>query len=144
MNLFNDFIHIVNTMQSFFKIRKSTSIEQRVYLENKLFSCVKAIGTVRLILKFGYVLDLKNVFFIPEFSKNLGLVWVYNFFVFFPTQLKIVNIEKKFHLMYSLNVTYIFCNYKINTIMLFGGLFQMKIILLNQIFKWIFILFFIP
>ena len=32
-------------------------------------------------------------------------------------------------------MSHIFCNYQINTIMLFGDLFQMKIILLNQIFR---------
>jgi hypothetical protein len=36
-----------------------------------LFSHVEAVGTFRLILKTGYILDLENVFFIPCFSRNL-------------------------------------------------------------------------
>jgi hypothetical protein len=30
-----------------------------------------AVGTYRLILKTGYVLDLEDVFYIPSFSRNL-------------------------------------------------------------------------
>jgi hypothetical protein len=48
-------IYIVNIMQSFFNIRKPASNEQRVYLGNKLFSHVEAVGTFRLILKTGYI-----------------------------------------------------------------------------------------
>jgi hypothetical protein len=32
---------------------------------------VETVGTFKLILKTGYVLDLENVFFIPCFSRNL-------------------------------------------------------------------------
>ena len=64
-------IHFVNTMQGFLNTRKPTSHEQQVYSGNKLFSQVEAVGTFRLILKSGYVLDLDNVFFIPHFSRNL-------------------------------------------------------------------------
>jgi hypothetical protein len=58
-------------MQDFLNTRKPTSNEQRVYSGNKLFSHVEAVGTFRLILKSGYVLDLDNVFFISHFSRNL-------------------------------------------------------------------------
>ena len=58
-------------MQGFLNTRKPASHEQRVYSGNKLFSQVEAVGTFRLILKSGYVLDLDNVFFIPYFSRNL-------------------------------------------------------------------------
>ena len=64
-------IHIVNTMQGFLNTRKPASHEQRVYSGNKLFSQVETVGTFRLILKSGYVLDLDNVFFILYFSRNL-------------------------------------------------------------------------
>jgi hypothetical protein len=64
-------IHIVNTMQGFLNTRKPANNEQRVYSGNKLFSHVEAVGTFRLILKTGYVLDLENVLFIPCFSINL-------------------------------------------------------------------------
>jgi hypothetical protein len=66
-------IHIVNTMQGFLNTRKPASNEQRVYSGNKLFSHVEVVGTFRLILKTGYILDLENVFFIPCFSRNLIL-----------------------------------------------------------------------
>jgi hypothetical protein len=61
----------VNTLQGFLKTRKPIRSEQRVYSGNKLFSPVVAVGTYRLILKTGYVLDLENVFYIPSFSRNL-------------------------------------------------------------------------
>jgi len=58
-------IHIVNTMQSFLNTRKPASNKQQFYSENKLFSHVEAVGTFRLILKTGYILNLKkNVFFL--------------------------------------------------------------------------------
>ena len=34
-------------------------------------SRVEGVGTFRLILKTGYVLDLNNVFYVPSFSRNL-------------------------------------------------------------------------
>jgi hypothetical protein len=56
-------IHIVNTIHGFLNTRKPASNEQRVYFGNKLFSHVEAVGTFRMILKTGYILDLENVFF---------------------------------------------------------------------------------
>lgn len=35
---------------------------------------VQDVGTFKLILKIGYVLDLKETFYIPLFSKNLAFV----------------------------------------------------------------------
>jgi hypothetical protein len=64
-------IYIVNIMQVFLNTRKLASNEQRVYSGNKLFSHVEVVGTFRLILKTGYIIDLENVFFIPCFSRNL-------------------------------------------------------------------------
>jgi hypothetical protein len=64
-------IHIVNTMQGLLNTRKPASNEQRVYSRNKLFSHVEVVETFRLILKTGYILDLKNVFFIPCHFRNL-------------------------------------------------------------------------
>jgi hypothetical protein len=64
-------IHIVNSMWGFLTTTKPASNEQQVYSRIKLFSQVEAIGTFRIILKSGYVLNLENVFFIPKFSRNL-------------------------------------------------------------------------
>ena len=35
---------------------------------------MKAIGTYRLILSTGFVLDLEDTFYVPSFSRNLILV----------------------------------------------------------------------
>ena len=34
-------------------------------------SQVEAVGTFRLILESGFVLDLENTFYVPSFSRNL-------------------------------------------------------------------------
>jgi hypothetical protein len=62
-------IHIVNSMQGFLTTRKPTSNKQRVYSGNKLFSLVEAIGTFRIILKSGYILDLKMYFLFHNFLE---------------------------------------------------------------------------
>jgi hypothetical protein len=34
-------------------------------------SKIEVVGTFRLVLKFGLILDLENVFYVPSFSWNL-------------------------------------------------------------------------
>ena len=34
-------------------------------------SHVEAVGTFRLVLKSGFVLDLENTVYVPSFSRNL-------------------------------------------------------------------------
>ncbi|KAG6639801.1 hypothetical protein CIPAW_10G127600 [Carya illinoinensis] len=64
-------IHIVNTLQGFLTRRKPTTSELWVFTGNKGRSQVVAVGVFRVILKSGHVLDLNNVFYIPEFCRNL-------------------------------------------------------------------------
>ena len=45
--------------------------EQNVLSRNKVGSHVESIGTCRLVLDNGYVLDLERTFYIPSFSRNL-------------------------------------------------------------------------
>lgn len=42
-----------------------------IYSGNETSSKVEAVGTFRLILKTGFMLDLENTFCIPSFSRNL-------------------------------------------------------------------------
>src|SRR4051812_22216540 len=36
-----------------------------------MHSRVEAVGTCRIVLSFGFVLDLERTFYVPSFSKNL-------------------------------------------------------------------------
>ena len=45
--------------------------ELSIYSRNRISSHVKAVGTYRLVLRFGFVLDLEINFFVPSFSRNL-------------------------------------------------------------------------
>jgi hypothetical protein len=72
-------IYIFNTMQDFPSLRKLKGNEEGIYSGNQMRSKVKAIGTFRLVLKFRLILNLKNIFYILSFSRNLILVSrVYN------------------------------------------------------------------
>jgi len=64
-------IHISTVMQGFQSIRKPSDGELCVYSGNKMASSVEGVGTFRLVLDTGYILDLEKTFFIPSFSKNL-------------------------------------------------------------------------
>lgn len=39
-----------------------------------MHSKFEVVGTFRLILKPMFILDLKNIFYVPSFSRNLILV----------------------------------------------------------------------
>ena len=64
-------IHVSNTLQGFLNQRKPLGSEQNIYSGNKISSHVEAIGTCRLVLHSGFVLDLEKTFYIPSFSRNL-------------------------------------------------------------------------
>ena len=38
---------------------------------NKVGAKVEAIGTYRLVLQFGFSLELANTFYVPSISRNL-------------------------------------------------------------------------
>ncbi|KAH9667906.1 hypothetical protein KPL70_021226 [Citrus sinensis] len=63
--------HISNTMQGFLNHRKLMESERAIYSGNKMPSRVEAVGTYRLALNSGFVLDLDKTFYIPSFSRNL-------------------------------------------------------------------------
>lgn len=67
-------IYVVSTMQGFFNLRKLKGNETSIYYGNWMHLEVQDVGTFKLILKIGYVLDLKETFYIPLFSKNLAFV----------------------------------------------------------------------
>ena len=67
-------IRISNTMQGFLNHRKPMESEGAIYSGNKMPSHVEAVGTYKLVLNSGFVLDLDKTFYIPSFSRNLVLV----------------------------------------------------------------------
>jgi hypothetical protein len=64
-------IHIANIMQGFLSLRKPMGSEQGIYSRNGMRLHVEAVGTFRLVLENGYILDLVNTLHVPSFSKNL-------------------------------------------------------------------------
>ena len=51
-------IHVANTMQGFLNQRKPTETERSIYSGNWISSHVEAVGTYRLVLRSGFVLNL--------------------------------------------------------------------------------------
>ena len=45
--------------------------EQSFYLGNKMPSQVEAIGTCKLVLSSGFILQLEKSFYIPSFARTL-------------------------------------------------------------------------
>ena len=64
-------IHVANTMQGFLNQRKPTESECSIYSGNQISSHVEVVGTYRLVLRSGFVLNLEKTFFVPSFSRNL-------------------------------------------------------------------------
>ena len=72
-------IYIFNTMQDFLNLRKSKGNEEGIYSGNQMRSKIKDVETFRLVLKFRFILNLENIFYIPSFSRNLISVYrLYN------------------------------------------------------------------
>lgn len=63
--------HISNSMQGFLNHRDPTERERNIFSGNKMASCVKAVGTCRIIMDTGYILDLINTLYVPSYSRNL-------------------------------------------------------------------------
>ena len=64
-------IHVANTMQGFLNQRKLMESECSIYSGNQISSHVEVVGTYRLVLRSGFVLNLEKTFFVPSFSRNL-------------------------------------------------------------------------
>jgi len=64
--------HVSNNMQGFLMIRTINPNEDRfLFMENGMKSSIEGIGTYRLILESGYVLDLYSTLYVPSLSRNL-------------------------------------------------------------------------
>ena len=62
-------IHISNTMQGFIRKRKPIGSELSIYMGNRMRSRMEAIGTFRLVLSTGCILDLEKKLYFRFFSK---------------------------------------------------------------------------
>ena len=58
-------------MQGFLSRWKPNDGEKIIAMGNWKESRVEAVGTYRLVLDTGFILDLHNVFLVPEISRNL-------------------------------------------------------------------------
>ena len=45
--------------------------EQCIYSGNKIHSHVEVVGICSLVLSSGFILNLKKIFYVPSFSRNL-------------------------------------------------------------------------
>lgn len=50
-----------------FSLRNLNESEQGIYSSNLMHLHVEAIRTFRLVLNFGFDLDLENIFYVPKF-----------------------------------------------------------------------------
>ena len=64
-------IHIVTKLQGLSRVTIPTKDETKVCTANGQRVAVKAIGTVKLVFPNNYVLELNNVYCIPEIKRNL-------------------------------------------------------------------------
>ncbi|XXG72827.1 hypothetical protein AAC387_Pa07g1837 [Persea americana] len=64
-------IHVSGCVQGFLSRRTLNDSEKTITMGNKKESRVEAIGTYRLVLDTGHVLDLDNTFLVPDISRNL-------------------------------------------------------------------------
>ena len=71
---FGSTIHVSNTLQGMWSLRKPIPNEQCIYFGNKMRSHVEAVGTCNLVLSSGFILNLEKTFYVPSFSRNLILV----------------------------------------------------------------------
>jgi hypothetical protein len=55
-------------------LKKLKENQEDIYSRNQIRFEVEVMGTFRLILKSKLILDLKNFFYVPPFSKNWILV----------------------------------------------------------------------
>ena len=51
-------IHVANTMQGFLNQRKLTESERSIYSGNRISSHVEVVGTYKIVLRSGFVLNL--------------------------------------------------------------------------------------
>nr|GEX89005.1 putative zinc finger, CCHC-type [Tanacetum cinerariifolium] len=69
-------VHIANYLQGFCTIRRLERNQQKVKVENGIDLNVEAIGTLSLILKGGFCLNLYGTLYVPSMTRNL-ISWVF-------------------------------------------------------------------
>jgi len=67
-------VHITNSLQGFHSVRMLQRGERKLKVANGLEAEVEAVGTLRLVLKSGFILDLHDVVYIPSVIRNLIFV----------------------------------------------------------------------
>lgn len=64
-------MHITNTLQGFSRERAANKGEYNVFVGNGIKVAVESIGFVKLKLSSGFVLELKDVLFVPSMRRSL-------------------------------------------------------------------------
>lgn len=68
---FGTIIHIANTIHDFLNLMNPKKSEQGIYLDIQIHLYVEDVKIFILVLNSRFILDLKNTFCIPSFSRNL-------------------------------------------------------------------------
>ncbi|GAV90193.1 UBN2_2 domain-containing protein [Cephalotus follicularis] len=77
-------VHITNSLQGFVTMRKLLKGEWNLKVANGVEAEVEDVGTLRLVLKSGFILLLYDVVYVPSMRRNLIFVFRldgYDFFV---------------------------------------------------------------
>ena len=64
-------IHVSNILQGLQNLRKLMGSVLTILSRNKMCWHIEAIGTCKIALSSGFVLDLVKTFYVPSFSRNL-------------------------------------------------------------------------
>ncbi|RVX16253.1 Retrovirus-related Pol polyprotein from transposon TNT 1-94 [Vitis vinifera] len=64
-------IHITNSLQGYLTSKRLSKGERTITLGNGTEVEIEAIGTLRLILDTGFIMDLVDTVYVPIFTKNL-------------------------------------------------------------------------
>jgi hypothetical protein len=64
-------VYITNSLQGFLSVRMLQKGERKLKVANGLEAEVEAVGTLHLMLKSGFILDLYDVVYISSMIRNL-------------------------------------------------------------------------
>ena len=92
-------IHVTNSLQGMISQRGATNLKQHVHMRDSLRAKVDIMGTIKLKLAIGYVLELQEVSYVPSIRRNLLSISLldsqgYNFFFLEITKLKCIRMVK--------------------------------------------------
>jgi GAG-pre-integrase domain len=65
------YMHITNSLQGFISLKMLQKREKKLNVANGLEAKVEIVGTLRLILKSGFILDLYDIVYISSMIRNL-------------------------------------------------------------------------